>query len=274
MAEILTMHQKMGTSPVWSNPNLWPGDKNGNPVQPVTGRPCYLWAAVANTGNADANVTVQFYWGNPSLAMVYGNMTMVGYGSGFVSAGGAQNIVCIQPWTPVYVNGGHECLVAICGSLFDPPPPSQSNNIVDANDAQTAQHNVTTVQASSTATQVSYRIQLPAAAQSRGAGTVQARRVPVQQFSTQLLRKGVAELPGESPEGGSFYLATSPGARGALVDPANLGTSVPVIASHDLDLLLVVDLPERRQPGTGALYTVEYDVDGENVGGVAVLVVQ
>lgn len=273
MTVTLTLHQNMGSNPSWMNPNVWAGDVSGNPVTPTVGKACYIWASVANTGDEDANVTVQFYWLNTSLTLNYGNANVVGIGAGFVSAGGSQNIVCNTPWIPVYVNGGHECLVAVCGALVDPPPPTQSNNIVDASDAQTAMHNLTVVQPSKDTSQIVYKFSLASSNTARpGEGIVQARRVPLQDYQGALQQKGLTSLPDEAGDAQSFYISHSDQSRTSDGLPINLGTQFAVAPNTDHDLALVVNLPPSPVQGSAALYFIEYLEQGKTVGGVGVIV--
>lgn len=131
-------------SPWWLSPDLWvvPGnDPNGPPGSPVAGINAYLWARVANTGNVAANGTrVDFYWANPSAQMVVGVATFIGSAFADLDPGATQDVLCLVPWKPVIVNGGHECVLAVAhgagdsnpipdplpnGYLFDPPAHDQ-----------------------------------------------------------------------------------------------------------------------------------------------------
>jgi hypothetical protein len=232
-----------------------------------------MWAKVANNGDEDANVTVQFYWGNPALTMIYGNMQVVGSGGGFVSAGGSQNIACTTPWIPVYVNGGHECIVAVCGSLFDPPPPTQSDNIVDSNDLQTAQQNLAVVHAFPSTAQIVYKFSPPRSNTALpGAGIVQARRVPLQDHQGLLQTKGLTSLTDEAAEAQSFYISHADQSLTSDGLPINLGTQFAIAPNTDHDLALVVNLPSGPAQGSAALYVVEYFENGNCVGGIGVVV--
>lgn len=112
-------------NPYWYlSPDIWvvPGsDPSGSPGSPIAGQTAYLWAHVANTGNTNANsVRVDFYWANPALQVTRSNATLVGSAYADVPAGGAQDALCLVPWTPVIVNDGHECLVAVANHAGDP----------------------------------------------------------------------------------------------------------------------------------------------------------
>jgi hypothetical protein len=134
------------------SPDIWvvPGnDPSGAPGAPIAGQPAYLWARVQNTGATDANgVRVDFYWANPALQVTRSNATLVGSAFADVPAGGTQEALCLVPWVPVIVNGGHECLVAVANHAGDPLP----NPLPDAFDPptyrQVAQKNLTVLAAS------------------------------------------------------------------------------------------------------------------------------
>lgn len=118
-------------NPFWYlSPDIWvvPGnDPNGPPGSAIAGQAAYLWAHVANTGDADASgVRIDFYWANPALQVLRSTATMVGSAYADVPAGGGQDALCLVPWTPIMVNSGHECLVAVANHSADPlpqPPP-------------------------------------------------------------------------------------------------------------------------------------------------------
>lgn len=142
-----------GPAPYWYlSPDIWvvPGnDPSGPPGSPVAGQNAYLWAHVANTGDADASgVRVDFYWANPAMQVLRSTATFVGSAIADVPAGGSQDVLCLVAWSPVVVNGGHECLVAVANHPADPlpnPPPDDFNP--PAYD-QVAQKNLTVLAAS------------------------------------------------------------------------------------------------------------------------------
>lgn len=140
-------------SPDWYlSPDIWvvPGsDPDGLPGGPIAGQTAYLWAHVANTGSTDANsVRVDFYWANPALQVTRSNATLVGSANADVPAGGAQDALCLVPWTPVIVNGGHECLVAVANHSGDPLPSPLPDAFDPPTYPQVAQRNLTVLVAS------------------------------------------------------------------------------------------------------------------------------
>jgi hypothetical protein len=113
-------------SPWWASPDIWvvPGsDPNGPAGSPIAGRTNYLWARVTNAGNTAVTAArVDFYWANPSAAMVVGVATLVGSAYADLAAGDTQEVLCLVPWVPVIVNGGHECVVAVVHGYGDQAP--------------------------------------------------------------------------------------------------------------------------------------------------------
>lgn len=140
----------------WSSTDIWvvPGaDPNGAPGTPVAGQPAYLWAHAVNSGNSTANGTrIDFYWADPSAQVIVGTATPVG--SAFVDLDtdpAGQDVLCLVPWMPVIVNGGHECLLAVAHGPNDssPIPDPLPNGYVFAPPAhdQVAQRNITVLMA-------------------------------------------------------------------------------------------------------------------------------
>lgn len=143
-------------SPWWLSPAIWvvPGnDPNGAPGAPVAGINAYLWARVSNLGDVAANATrIDFYWANPAAQIVVGVATFIGSAYADLAAGATQDVLCLVPWKPVIVNGGHECVLAVAhgpADLNPIPSPLPSGYPFDppAHD-QIAQLNLSVLQAS------------------------------------------------------------------------------------------------------------------------------
>lgn len=141
-------------SPYWYlSPDIWvvPGnDPSGSPGSPVAGQPAYLWARVHNTGSTDASgVRVDFYWANPALQVTRSNATFIGSAFADVPGNnGVQDALCLVPWTPVVVNEGHECLVAVANHAADPLPSPLPDAFDPPTYRQVAQKNLTVLVAS------------------------------------------------------------------------------------------------------------------------------
>lgn len=135
--------------PWWDSADIWvvPGnDPNGPPGAPVAGSSNYLWGRVHNTGNSASNgVRVDFYWADPSGLIAVGAATAIGSAFADLAPGATQEALCLVPWFPVIVNGGHECLLAVAhgpgdiNPLADPLPngflfqPQQHEQIAQRN---------------------------------------------------------------------------------------------------------------------------------------------
>jgi hypothetical protein len=104
----------------WASPDILvsPTDAYGN-VQP--GTQVTIQAHVLNWGMAAAiAVKVDFYWLNPSLGFTAANCHLIGSTLVSVPAMNYVDVTCPALWTPVFVNGGHECLVVQCTCPQDP----------------------------------------------------------------------------------------------------------------------------------------------------------
>jgi hypothetical protein len=135
--------------PWWLSPDIWvvPGDDpTGPPGQPVDGQSAYLWARVHNRGNENvSNATVHFYWANPATAVDRTTATLVGSSFVTLPAGASQEVLCLTPWIPSFVNDGHECVLAEAfESTLDPLPPGVDFNV--PTDRHVAQLNLAVIE--------------------------------------------------------------------------------------------------------------------------------
>lgn len=134
----------------WESPDIWvvPGnDPNGAAGAPLAGAANYLWARIANSGASQANgVRVDFYWADPSAQIAVGNTIQVGSAFADLAPGDIQEVLCLVPWLPVVVNGGHVCLLAAAhgGGDINPIPDPLPNGYAfnPATHEQIAQRNV------------------------------------------------------------------------------------------------------------------------------------
>lgn len=139
----------------WDSADIWvvPGnDPNGPPGAPVAGSSNYLWGRVHNTGNSASNgVRVDFYWADPSGLIAVGAATAIGSAFADLAPGATQEVLCLVPWFPVIVNGGHECLLAVAlgaGDINPLPDPLPNGFLFQPpQHEQIAQRNVHVVQA-------------------------------------------------------------------------------------------------------------------------------
>ena len=113
-------------NPWWVSPDIWvvpSSDPNGIPGSPIAGQQNYLWAKVHNIGtNPITGARINFYWSNPAMGVLRSNSTLVGFGFVDLDIGETKDVLCITPWVPIVVNGGHECVVAEAITSADPLP--------------------------------------------------------------------------------------------------------------------------------------------------------
>src|SRR5688572_17757388 len=118
----------------WLSLDVWtvPGnDPEGAPGLPIVGEPCYLWARVHNAGtDAVANATVRFYWANPSVGFDRNSANHIGNANVSLNSGETKEVLCLVAWNPIFVNGGHECILAEAfHTSLDPLPASPTFNV-------------------------------------------------------------------------------------------------------------------------------------------------
>lgn len=115
----------------WLSPDIWtvPGDDpEGSPGIPIEGSTTYVWAHVHNVGQTPIqNARVRFYWAIPAIGLTRSAAFHIG--DAFVSLlpDEASDVLCLAPWETVYVNGGHECLLAEAFHDVGPLPGSAFN---------------------------------------------------------------------------------------------------------------------------------------------------
>lgn len=137
-------------SPWYLSADIWtvPGDDpEGVPDQPIVGTPCYLWARVHNNGTALVqNAQVRFYWANPSVGFDRSSANFIGTANVTLAGGAQSEVLCLTPWVPTFVNGGHECVLAEAfHSSLDPLPATLAFNV--STDRHVAQRNLSVVMA-------------------------------------------------------------------------------------------------------------------------------
>lgn len=135
-------------SPWYLSTDLWtvPDDPNGSPGLPIAGRPCYLFAHVKNNGpNALTDATLRFYWGNPAVGFDRNTANLIGQSFVSLASGQSDDVLCLTPWIPTFLNGGHECILAEAFHPSDPLPATPVFNV--PTDPHVAQRNLSVVMA-------------------------------------------------------------------------------------------------------------------------------
>lgn len=136
--------------PWWMSPDIWtvPGnDPEGPAGPPVLGQPCYLWALVTNKGTSSVdNAAVRFYWANPSVGFDRNTAHFIGMSNVNLLPSESAEVLCLAPWIPEHVNGGHECVLAEAfHASLDPLPALPDFDV--PTDRHVAQRNLNVVQA-------------------------------------------------------------------------------------------------------------------------------
>jgi len=131
-------------NPWYLSPDIWtvPDDPNGSPGMPVAGNPCYLFARVTNNGSsAVQDATVRFYWANPAAGFDRTTANAIGQSNVSLAPGASEDVLCLTPWIPTFLNSGHECVLAEAfHSSADPLPVSPAFNV--PTDRHVAQRNL------------------------------------------------------------------------------------------------------------------------------------
>jgi hypothetical protein len=257
-------------NPWWLSPDVWtvPGtDPQGPAGPPIVGTPAYMWASVRNNGSSPVdNATVRFYWANPSVG--FDRNTANAIGSAFVSLdpGQVQDVLCLTPWVPSFVNGGHECVLAEAFHPSDPLPGSPDFNV--PTDRHVAQHNLNVVMAAMMKFSARFEIH-------NASRKARAFRLKVEEGKLE-------ELKALAPRYGALLRKLSPGKAGNL---------------YLTDALCPCEAPPRKKPsldhepiqvaaGARAGMTLAGDIEGgaalihirqfderREVGGLSVLVI-
>lgn len=151
-------------NPWYLSTDIWvvPGpDPTGAPGLPIAGETSFLWARVHNTGTTLAqNATVNFYWANPAVGFDRTTANFVGSANVTLDPQQAADVLCLTPWQVVWVNNGHECVLAEVFHPADPLPPGPAFNV--PTDRHVAQRNLSVVLAAKGRFQFAFEIHNPA----------------------------------------------------------------------------------------------------------------
>jgi hypothetical protein len=260
------------SSDIWVVPG---NDPSGAIGVPIVNDPAYVWARVHNRGTTTVtNATVRYYWANPSMLITPSNATLIG--TSFVSLlpGETKDVLCLTPWAPVWVNDGHECLIAEAFHASDPLPPRGPNDPFDpSSDRHVAQLNLGVALAQARMQMVIYCFAAGnAALLSTAEVTLRARRAPIETIASLKGNLGLKQLPKEMGEIKEFGL--QPFRCGDQIE----GFGKPHLAlrlksGEQRGLALAIQLPRLRDPKSGALFLVEQFVRDKVVGGIGALVI-
>lgn len=246
-------------------------DPNGPPGAPIAGTSNYLWGRVHNTGNSASNgVRVDFYWADPSGQIAVGAATQIGSAFADLPPGATQEVLCLVPWVPVIVNGGHECLLAVAHGAGDinplPDPLPNGFPFQPKQHEQIAQRNVTVVLAARRAQLLAITVAaLPRAARKVALHIEQGGELPARLLATLGLEKWQPAREARLIAG----LARTPHCNGDVPGEQELALEVPRGQAQAVYLSLRAEaLPPRQY----ALLRVLESQDGKVLGGVTYLV--
>jgi len=258
-----------GSPDWWTSESIWvvPNDPLGAPGSPIAGKPAYLKALVENTGDSPANgARVDFYWANPAMQIVIGVANFIGSAFVDVDPGANQEALCLVPWIPSIVNGGHECVLAVAHSPAEASPlpdplPTGFDFAPPAHD-EIAQRNLSVLAASMRATPRSLTITAPPRADKTVRITAKIGGTLSETLLVQLGLKGFRPAAKEVAQVGLGREAIC-GQRDRLVGEREIeihvprGTSVGVFASihatglanNEYQLVHLVERSENRVLG-------------------------
>lgn len=253
--------------PWYLSPNIWTADTNGNASMPIAGAPIHLWARVRNKGKTGAqNATVRFYWSNPAVGINRTTATLVGSSFVTLNSGETKEVLCLTPWVPTFVNDGHECILAEAFHASDPLPPGTEFNV--PTDRHVAQRNISVLQTLASMFHQAFEIHNPS--RKMRSFTIRAKQGTVEQLTPLRAHFGKA-----FPKVREGKIAKLGFVRTPCPSPREIDQATP-----ELDGILIP--PHGRAgatlvgtlQGSGALVHVLQFVDGKEVGGLSVLIVE
>ena len=262
-------------SPWYMSPDIWvvPGmDPEAGPGVPIAEHPAWIWARVHNRGDRRAaNVTVKYYWANPSTAVTVESATLVGTSFANIDPGESREVLCVTPWTPTWVNDGHECVIVEAFSSVDPVLHGTTGPFQVRADRHVAQRNLHVLQVSPLMSLAAIPFAVANAAHFHSAAIeVRVERDKIARLEPLMQTLGLDALPEESK--GLTTFGVRPyrcGEKATDVGKQKLKIESP--APSRLPLALLVDT-SRRTSG-GAFFRIEQFADGELVGGVGALLI-
>jgi hypothetical protein len=263
-------------NPWWLSPNVWavptsnPNEPSPGEISPSVNNQYYLVANVRNTSADDVlNATVYFWWANPALGILTtANANLVGTSSVSVVGNGSNTSLELSPWTPSFVNNGHECIIAAVVEGGGPPPTILDGN----NDPTVAQHNLGVV---NTAVHMqgrfTYPFQICNPSRIEQRFTVHAERAPLEHAAPFLpsLRKGAAHAAKHPAEGAlklGFVREVCPDPRS--IDHVKPGHEEVKLAPFTCTGFTLVGILEKGE----ALIHVTQRLGDKLIGGLSVLV--
>ncbi len=282
MAGLVIRH---GSPNWWTSPDIWvanhPSTSSSPKVaHPIAGQTYDVWVEVHNTTEASLSTAelpwlLTAVWAIPTagpipLTSLTSANNLNSTALGVVGAGDSVKIRCANSWTPVFENGGHECLIAWTNSSNIPYPvePSLDGDAGPGDWYSIAQHNLGVAPVGSSKRHlIRYSFQVCNGAAEERSFVVAARQAPLTEIEsflpgvpggrTVLDKRGKVERLG---------IVASADPSAAEVEQARAELTVKIAPQSCRRFTLVGMLPEGN-----ALINVTQSRDQRVVGGLSVL---
>jgi hypothetical protein len=266
----LTIHDG---EPWYLSPDVWtiPGnDPDAPPGKPIAGRRARLKALVRNDGNEDVeDALVRFYWANPSLGVTRETANPLGTARVTLEAHGQAEVLCPTSWSVQYLNEGHLCVLA---EAFHPQLDQlpEDTNFSVPTDRHVAQRNLIVAEARiEEATLLGFEVHNPFPSEQEFTVTAEAK-------DPSILYQ-LSKTSGIDPE------LLQQGGRVELIGFTGTGCPTPgelEEAKHELERVELggheitgFNLAARLEGSVG-LVSISQTLDGKQVGGMSLLLVQ
>ena len=257
-------------SPWWLSPDIWtvPGSNpEAAPGMPVAGEQCYLWAHVLNNGTEPvANATVRFFWANPAVGFDRNTATHIGDASVSLQPMEGQDVLCLVPWVPSFLNNGHECVLAEAfHPTLDPLPPGPAFEV--PTDRHVAQRNLSVIKLAAGMARFAISFEIHNTARVSRTFALRAKAGATDQLRPLKARLGRAiSLKGTGSAKHAGFIAGAQPCAGD--EEVNKATESIVVAPGGRGALTLTG----ELSGDAAMVHVVQEADGAEVGGLSVLV--
>jgi hypothetical protein len=237
---------------------------------------------VWNFGKAAANeVLVEFYWCNPALGINSSSVNLVAQTTmslGSKGSGRSHAVVkCPEPWTPTFVNGGHECLLV---RVWDNPSDLPGDPTFDASiNRHVAQRNIHVVSAADVIAHMAVGPPQPALQQPVLLQVGPLYGAPATVAVERVAPSAVPWLQLHTGQRGVFPAMAPPTGVPTLSPPTTMGggfTTAGDAASHvvhgDDKHVAFNTTDDAPAPGEGHVYRVSATQDGAVFGGYTIVI--
>jgi hypothetical protein len=229
-----------------------------------------MWARVRNNGSTPVtNAQVCFYWADPSVGFDRTTANFIGSSNVSLASGETRDVLCLTPWVPVYVNGGHECVLAEAfHPTADPLPATPVFNV--PTDRHVAQRNLSVVYALKMKNMMfSANFSICNPQRKDRTFRITAKQGRIGEMKALMAHSGRAKLPldvkGAIKDAG-FVMQPCPDER-EMKDAMPVVERFTVKANTCAGMTVVGHLE-----GEAALLHIIQEADGKEIGGLSVLV--